>query len=87
MTVRSTNSFGDRDNDRRASFCRIAPANAARADRNYQIAADFADDPADPTDFTTPVPDADYSKIAKRVRETNIGPRAYDAMFRGEGVE
>lgn len=87
MQVRCSESFGDRNNNMGPSYCRIAPADPSRPDRNYQVQSPFPVYGGRAHDFTTRVPDADYSKIAKRVKATNVGPRAYDAMFRGEGVE
>ena len=85
MPVLIKDSFEGQACPNRPNACRVAPADPDRADRNYQIGA-WDDDNADPTDFTTPVPDALYSRIAQIQRADKVGPRAWATEFVGEGV-
>jgi hypothetical protein len=78
-------SFSEGDNTVRPDSCRVAPANPSRADRNWQIGP-WDDDNANPTDFTTPVPGANYNNVATRQLSTNVGPRAYARLFVGDEV-
>jgi hypothetical protein len=63
--------------------CVVAGVDPARADRNQSLAqgltaAAFTGDleagPISPTDYVTPVPDADMSSIPVRWRATDVGP-------------